>query len=54
MATTRAAYHAEQAIGHDGSSITKQDVADNQKTGDPNETMKALVWQGKNKVEVGM
>ncbi|TPX17530.1 uncharacterized protein E0L32_003173 [Thyridium curvatum] len=52
MATTRAAYHAEQAIGHDGSSITKQDVADNQKTGDPNETMKALVWQGKNKVEV--
>lgn len=48
----QAAYYAEQAIGHDGSSITKQDVADFQTLGDPNRTMKALVWQAKNKVEI--
>ncbi|KAI1850347.1 hypothetical protein JX265_002245 [Neoarthrinium moseri] len=52
MATSKAAYAAEQAIGHDGSTITQQDVSDYTKTGDPSSTMKALVWLAKNKVEV--
>ena len=54
MATAQAAYAVEKAVGHDGSSIIQQDVADYQKTGDPSQTMKALTWQGKNKVEVRM
>ncbi|KAI0120987.1 chaperonin 10-like protein [Xylariales sp. AK1849] len=52
MATSQAAYAAEKAIGHDGTSILTQDIANYQESGDPNETMKALVWMGKNKVEV--
>ncbi len=53
MATARATYAAEMAIGHDDSAITRQDVANyGGDTGD-SQTMKALVWQGKNKVEVG-
>lgn len=52
MATSRAAYAAEQAIGHDGSSIIQQDVASYKETGDLSETMKALTWQGKQKVKV--
>ncbi len=53
MATSQAAYGAEKAIGHDGSAITQQDVATYHDTGDKSHLMKALVWQGKNKVEVG-
>lgn len=53
MATTQAAYAAEKAIGHDDNNVTAQDVTNYQQTGDPNETMKALVWTGKNKVEIG-
>ena len=52
MATTQAAYAAEKAIGHDDNNVTAQDVTNYQQTGDPNETMKALVWTGKNKVEI--
>src|SRR6266699_2274328 len=51
--TSQVAYAAEKAIGHDKEFI-KQDVADY--TGDGHhvsgETMKALVWQGKQKVAV--
>jgi hypothetical protein len=53
MATTQAAYAAEKAIGHDDNNVTAQDVTNYKQTGDPNETMKALVWTGKNKVEMG-
>lgn len=49
---SQAAYKVEQLIGHDGSSITEQDVANYEKTGDSSHTMKALVWQGKNKVKI--
>lgn len=49
---SQAAYKVEQLIGHDGSSITEQDVANYGKTGDSSHTMKALVWQGKNKVKI--
>lgn len=57
MAMSQAAFKIEQALGHDGSSITKQDVSnpaiDRAKYADPSgEKMKALVWMGKNKVEV--
>jgi len=55
MAASQAAYKLEQAIGHDGSSITQQDIAHyNTKddTGVSGESMKALCWMGKNKVEV--
>jgi hypothetical protein len=52
MAASQAAYAVEKAIGHDDSSILQQDIANYEQTGDPNETMKALVWMGKNKVEV--
>lgn len=51
MSVSQAAHVAEQAIGHDGSTVTQQDVASYKgETGNPNETMKALTWQGKNKV----
>jgi hypothetical protein len=52
MATSRAAYAAEQAIGHEKENL-KQDVSNYQQVGDQHETMKALIWQGKQKVEVG-
>lgn len=52
MAASQAAYAVEKAIGHDGSAIIQQDVADYKQTGDSSNTMKALVWLGKNKVEV--
>jgi hypothetical protein len=48
---SQAAYLAEQAVGHQKEFI-KQDVSNYEGLGDPNETMKALVWQGKQKVEV--
>ncbi|AEO64792.1 uncharacterized protein THITE_2142597 [Thermothielavioides terrestris NRRL 8126] len=51
MATSRAAYAAEQAIGHEKENL-KQDVSNYQQVGDQHETMKALIWQGKQKVEV--
>ncbi|KAK4096963.1 GroES-like protein [Parathielavia hyrcaniae] len=52
MATSQAAYAAEQAIGHQKQEIM-QDVSNYEGgLGDSNETMKALVWQGKMKVEV--
>lgn len=49
---------AEKYIGHNDNAITAQDVTnpanDRAKYGDPSgETMKALVWQGKNTVELG-
>jgi threonine dehydrogenase-like Zn-dependent dehydrogenase len=52
MATSQAAYLAEKAVGHDAE-FTKQDVSSyGGEAGDPNERMKALVWQGKGKVAV--
>lgn len=53
MATAQAAYAAEKAVGHQEGGITRQDVSDYTETGDPSQTMKALVWMGKNKVEIG-
>lgn len=57
MATSQAAYPAEKAISHSDNPIIEQDVSnpviDRAKYADPlGETMKALVWMGKNKVEV--
>ena len=56
MAVSQAAAKAEQVIGHKDNAITAQDVTNTarnrEKYGDPNETMKALAWQGKNKVEM--
>jgi len=51
----QAAYAVEKAIGHDPEHI-KQDVASytGEGEGHPTETMKALTWQGKQKVQVGM
>lgn len=49
---SQAAFKLEKAVGHDGSTITQQDVANYESTGDSSHTMKALVWQGKNKVEI--
>lgn len=53
MATSEAAYLAEKIIGHDDNAITEQDVSNYQETGAAT-TMKALVWRGKNKVEIGL
>jgi hypothetical protein len=51
---TQAAYAAEKAIGHSGDAITAQDVTNPAGgAGDDSETMKALVWRSKNKVEIG-
>lgn len=57
MAASQAAFKVEQAVGHDGSAATQQDVSnpalDRSKYADPSgEKMKALVWMGKNHVEV--
>jgi hypothetical protein len=52
MATSEAAYLAEKVIGHGDNAITEQDVSDYQEIGAAT-TMKALVWRGKNKVEIG-
>ncbi|KAF6816914.1 s-glutathione dehydrogenase [Colletotrichum musicola] len=49
---TQAAYAAERTIGHQGDSVTAQDVTNYGTVGDHAETMKALVWQAKNKVEI--
>jgi len=54
MATSQAAYKVEQAIGHDSNAVTQQDISSYKQAGDATETMKALVWSGKNKVEMGM
>lgn len=53
MATSEAAYLAEKVIGHGDNAITEQDVSNYQETGAAT-TMKALVWRGKNKVEIGL
>ena len=56
MAVSQAAAKAEEKIGHGDNAITIQDVTnparDRAKYGHPTENMKALVWQGKNTVEV--
>ena len=52
MATSKAAYAVEKAIGHDDTAILQQDVSNYEKSGDASETMKALCWIGKQKVEV--
>lgn len=56
MAVSQAAAKAEQAIGHGDNAVTAQDVTnpgkDRAAYGDPTENMKALVWMGKNTVEM--
>jgi len=50
---SQAAYAVEKAIGHDKENL-KQDISNyDNEAGDPTETMKALVWRGKQKVVVG-
>jgi len=57
MAMSQAAAQAEKVLGHGDNAATAQDVTnpgnDREKYGDPNETMKALTWEGKNTVKVG-
>ena len=55
MALSQAAWKAEQALGHGDNTTTIQDVTNpgnKPEWGNPNETMKALAWMGKNKVEM--
>lgn len=55
MAMSQAALKAEQAIGHGDDNTTLQDVTNPDQypgAADPSDKMKALVWMGKNKVEV--
>jgi hypothetical protein len=54
MAMSQAAFKAEQALGHSDNATTAQDLSNTKlhNSGDPSEMMKALVWQGKNKVEM--
>ncbi|KAI1204420.1 GroES-like protein [Annulohypoxylon truncatum] len=52
MATSQAAYGAEKVIGHDGSSITAQDITHPSGETGKEETMKALCWMGENNVQV--
>lgn len=51
---SKAANALEPALGgHDGSAITQQDVTNYEQINDnKSQTMKALVWQGKNKVSI--
>lgn len=56
MAMSQVAWKVEQAIGHGDNATTIQDVTNpglKPEWGNPSETMKALVWIGKNTVEVG-
>lgn len=53
MATSEAAYLAEKVIGHGDNAITEQDVSTYENIG-AGTLMKALVWRGKNKVEIGL
>jgi hypothetical protein len=56
MALSNAAWSAERAIGHDENAATMQDVSNpdlRAEYGDPSVKMKALVWMGKNVVQVG-
>ena len=55
MATSQAAYKLEQAVGRDDPAIiTEQNVSTTTHgAGNDSGSMKALVWQAKNKVEVG-
>jgi hypothetical protein len=50
---SQAAYRLEKAIGHDTNAIIPQDVSNYEATGEKGTTMKALAWQGKQKVEIG-
>ena len=56
MALSQAAAKAESAIGHGDNATTVQDVTnpgrDREKYGDPNVSMKALAWMGKNDVQM--
>ena len=59
MAVSQAAAGLEKVLGHGDSATTEQDITspgrDRQKYADPSgEMMKALVWMGKNSVEVRM
>lgn len=53
MSVTQAAYQAEKALGHGDNNVIQQDVTNYQQTGEAGQSMKALVWQGKSKVEIG-
>lgn len=53
MALAQLAYAAEKAVGHGKNAITAQDVSEYSSLG-VEETMLALVWMGKNKVEMSM
>ncbi len=56
MAMSQAAFKAEQALGHGDNAVTEQDITNPnrniEKYADTSEKMKALVWMGKNKVEM--
>ncbi|KAK5704702.1 hypothetical protein LTR17_021658 [Elasticomyces elasticus] len=56
MSLSQAAWKAEQAMGHNDNAITAQDVTNpglnREEWGDTSETMKALVWMGKNDVQM--
>ena len=56
MAASQAAFKLEQSIGHDTNATTAQDVSNPALVpgaADPSgETMQALAWMGKNKVQV--
>ena len=58
MAMAQAANLVEKVVGHRENAITEQNLSnparDRAKYADPSgETMKALIWMGKNTVEVG-
>ncbi|KAK3670134.1 hypothetical protein LTR78_009981 [Recurvomyces mirabilis] len=56
MALANIAWKAEQAMGHNDNAATAQDVTNpglkREQWGDSSESMKALIWTGKNKVEM--
>ncbi len=58
MAMAQGANLLEKALGHRGNAVTEQNMTNpgrnREKYADPSgEKMKALVWMGKNTVEVG-
>lgn len=55
MSLSQAAAWVEKTIGHGDNAVTAQDVsnpANDPAWGDPTQTMKALCWMGKNKVQM--
>jgi hypothetical protein len=52
MALSQAAYRIEKGLRHEDATV-RQDISTFQSPNESSDTMKALVWQGKQQVAIG-